>query len=427
MNNNPFQQAQQNQTRQGNPFGENNQTQSQSNVFGRSNNLAAAPSLGSSGNPNSSSSFTNNNDNSKNPFTAPTSTPIENSGFGVSSFGTSKNVVFGSSVSTAGKDGGDSNPFGTSPFGVGQSSNIRNTGTGSWRSSIAQSKSNEFISPGFGSNTSKITEMGSSFGGSFTEQQTSTFGSGSNVGITSSPFGGFPNVSSHFQQKSHKSNDIDSSKPTKVMKQERLEESRKGGPISKLKPTASTFQPRNTDLVFTKNENSNTQIQQQREDAAKKIATLKARLAEKRALLASKSSTIEKVTEATEDNEVEPKDMVIARNPLVSDEFVENSSSTSVRKPKRALKPSCKTMCPLKEIEERQESKEISMLEQLHPKIFPLHFTLRDTCVKRFRRSAADVDLGKDEEVRDPITLEKTMAYLEEWIMVSFELFEVIL
>ena len=106
-------------------------------------------------------------------------------------------------------------------------------------------------------------------------------------------------------------------------------------------------------------------------------------------------------------------------NTSVSKELLSSSSSPAVSstKTKRPLQPKCTTMCPLQEISERQDNNEISMLEQLHPDIFPTHFTLKDTCIKRFRRSAADVDLSVDNEVRDVKTLEKSMSFLEEWIM----------
>ena len=51
----------------------------------------------------------------------------------------------------------------------------------------------------------------------------------------------------------------------------------------------------------------------------------------------------------------------------------------------------------------------------LHPK----EWTLRDTSVKRFRRSAADFKLDIPELVRPPDVLERVCGYLEEWVMVS--------
>ena len=51
----------------------------------------------------------------------------------------------------------------------------------------------------------------------------------------------------------------------------------------------------------------------------------------------------------------------------------------------------------------------------LHPK----EWTLRNTAVKRFRRSAADFKLDIPELVRPPEVLERVCGYLEEWVMVS--------
>jgi SAC3/GANP family len=45
---------------------------------------------------------------------------------------------------------------------------------------------------------------------------------------------------------------------------------------------------------------------------------------------------------------------------------------------------------------------------------------LRDTMVKRFRRSAADYKLDVPEWIRPPDVLERVCGYLEEWVMVRF-------
>ncbi len=51
--------------------------------------------------------------------------------------------------------------------------------------------------------------------------------------------------------------------------------------------------------------------------------------------------------------------------------------------------------------------------------LHPEDWTLRDTAVKRFRRSAADFKLDIPELVRPPEVLERVCGYLEEWVMVS--------
>ena len=50
----------------------------------------------------------------------------------------------------------------------------------------------------------------------------------------------------------------------------------------------------------------------------------------------------------------------------------------------------------------------------LHPETW----TLRDTAVKRFRRSAADFKPDTPDLVRPPDVLERVCGYLEEWVMV---------
>jgi hypothetical protein len=50
--------------------------------------------------------------------------------------------------------------------------------------------------------------------------------------------------------------------------------------------------------------------------------------------------------------------------------------------------------------------------------LHPADWTLRNTVVKRFRRSAADYKLDVPDWVRPPDVLEKVCSYLEEWVMV---------
>lgn len=77
----------------------------------------------------------------------------------------------------------------------------------------------------------------------------------------------------------------------------------------------------------------------------------------------------------------------------------------------------CTHMCPDEELLRRQKENDIQLLELLSEKIHPSHWTLRNTAVKRFRRSAADFKLDIPELVRTPFLLEQTCAYLEEWVM----------
>lgn len=85
----------------------------------------------------------------------------------------------------------------------------------------------------------------------------------------------------------------------------------------------------------------------------------------------------------------------------------------------KALIGTCLYMCPDEEILRRERESDIQLLEQLDlGRIHPSHWTLRDTMVKRFRRSAADFKLDVPDWVRPPDVLERVCAYLEEWVMV---------
>ncbi|VEU41056.1 unnamed protein product [Pseudo-nitzschia multistriata] len=78
----------------------------------------------------------------------------------------------------------------------------------------------------------------------------------------------------------------------------------------------------------------------------------------------------------------------------------------------------CQTMCPADELRRRENESDIQALEVPLPgKLHPPNWTLEDTAIKRFRRSAADYKLDVPEWVRPPEVLERTMGYLEEWIM----------
>ena len=84
-----------------------------------------------------------------------------------------------------------------------------------------------------------------------------------------------------------------------------------------------------------------------------------------------------------------------------------------------SLVGTCQYMCPDDELLRRQREGDIQLLEIPQPgTIHPQDWTLRNTAVKRFRRSAADYKLDVPEWVRPPDVLERVCAYLEEWVMV---------
>jgi SAC3/GANP family len=79
----------------------------------------------------------------------------------------------------------------------------------------------------------------------------------------------------------------------------------------------------------------------------------------------------------------------------------------------------CEHMCPDEELLRREREGDIQLLERCAPGVLhPASWTLRNTMVKRFRRSAADYKLDVPEWVRPPDVLEKVCGYLEEWVMV---------
>ena len=88
-----------------------------------------------------------------------------------------------------------------------------------------------------------------------------------------------------------------------------------------------------------------------------------------------------------------------------------------------SLVGTCRNMCPDDELQRREREADIQLLEVVKPgTIHPQDWTLTDTAVKRFRRSAADYKLDVPEWVRPPDVLEKVCAYLEEWVMVRTEI-----
>jgi SAC3/GANP family len=86
----------------------------------------------------------------------------------------------------------------------------------------------------------------------------------------------------------------------------------------------------------------------------------------------------------------------------------------------KSLVGTCMFMCPDEELLRRQRENDIQLLEIPDPGgIHPPDWTLRNTVVKRFRRSAADYKLDVPEWIRPPDVLERVCGYLEEWVMVS--------
>ena len=85
----------------------------------------------------------------------------------------------------------------------------------------------------------------------------------------------------------------------------------------------------------------------------------------------------------------------------------------------KSLVGTCPHMCPDEELLRRENEGDIQLLELVQPgKLHPDGWTLRNTAIKRFRRSAADYKLDVPEWVRPPDVLENVCGYLEEWIMV---------
>lgn len=87
----------------------------------------------------------------------------------------------------------------------------------------------------------------------------------------------------------------------------------------------------------------------------------------------------------------------------------------------KSLVGTCVFMCPNEELIRRERENDIQLLEIPDPGgIHPLNWTLRNTAVKRFRRSAADYKLDVPDWIRPPDVLEQVCGCLEEWVMVCF-------
>lgn len=84
-----------------------------------------------------------------------------------------------------------------------------------------------------------------------------------------------------------------------------------------------------------------------------------------------------------------------------------------------SLAGTCQYMCPDDELIRRESESDIQLLELPLPgTLHPPNWSLRNTAVKRFRRSAADYKLDVPEWVRPADVLERVCGYLEEWVMV---------
>lgn len=464
-------------TNQATPFGISSNVDASPSV-GNTNATFGSTPFGTSTNDGGISNI--NSNNNSNPFGKPSQSQNDNPGFGAGGFGTSTNLAFNkfnnqqppmTTTSTFGQpqqqthdtnrnattfgtftntnnNSGTGGGFGTSSnivFGAasttsGNNNNNMDTNSGSF------SNNNNNMSM---MNKNDTTASSSPFGG----PSIAGFGSGTATGTGGGGFGnrtnnnnnsgGFGTTSSSpFFEKPKSMNNVQNSQ-------------------SNLNASAAPFAPilervaDEGDNYSGHNGGGTAAAALEKKRAEEKLARLKARIAQVKAKVAAKSmsSSIRPVAQIS--NERDGVAVAVGQDQMIgstattayptpnasSMENTESSTSgisaasnntttfsaettpdeqilTIKRSTKKTdLKPSCRTMCPLAEIERRQECNEISILEQLHPQIFPNNFTLKNTCVKKFRRSAADVDLSVDAEVRDPVTIEKSMAFLEEWIM----------
>ena len=73
----------------------------------------------------------------------------------------------------------------------------------------------------------------------------------------------------------------------------------------------------------------------------------------------------------------------------------------------KSLQGTCRHMCPDEELLRREREGDIQLLEMPHDAIHPKGWNLRNTAVKRFKRSAADFKLDIPELIRPPEVLER--------------------
>ena len=111
---------------------------------------------------------------------------------------------------------------------------------------------------------------------------------------------------------------------------------------------------------------------------------------------------------------------LVIKKPIISSAQEEKLHTQLDLEDAVALVGTCQHMCPDQELRQREQEGDIQLLETPQPgTIHPPDWNLRNTAVKRFRRSAADYKLDIPELVRPPDVLELTCSYLEEWVMVS--------
>ena len=395
---------------------------------------------------------------------AATSTPF-GGGFGgsppaapSSGFGSSPNVVtggFGQAPSTsgfgsapaAGFGGGmnSSMPNSSSPFGSsgGQSGGFGQPSAPSFNN--ASIANNPFMSAAsapsvsFGSSSNVVTNSNSSgqpgFGSSSNTFQTSTtFGSnpfGSNSGSNSNPF----QNDSGMQQQSDNEDMADgtmSPKPFGFQK-------RGLSPVHEEARMADSSSP-------VPHNRGTAEEEQRLKKKMEEKKVLQAKIEEKKRKLLEKQNKKKQTKEETSSLNADASPFVPSaggnslaeRNAMRFARHLDDRSSspqplptsntgdsTSNDKGNRqdlksavSLVGTCQNMCPDDELQRRERESDIQLLEIVQPgTLHPPTWTLLDTAVKRFRRSAADYKLDVPEWVRPPDVLEKVCSYLEEWIM----------
>jgi hypothetical protein len=214
-------------------------------------------------------------------------------------------------------------------------------------------------------------------------------------------------------------------------------------PSSGLNPNAPTFspfgtsQPSSTAGVFG-NVNNGASSQ------ADKLAHLKAKLEEKKRLLKERKELKSKDVTPPRSRSASPEQSnLAARNAMrftsKTNDTTQSHMPTDLRGPHAkvsnmtspvpqtdretlseavSLVGTCPYMCPDEELIRREVEGDIQMLELPRPgELHPQGWSLRNTVVKRFRRSAADYKLDVPEWVRPPDVLENVCGYLEEWVM----------
>mmetsp|Transcript_27630 Transcript_27630/g.42294 ORF Transcript_27630/g.42294 Transcript_27630/m.42294 type:complete len:2013 (-) Transcript_27630:135-6173(-) len=113
----------------------------------------------------------------------------------------------------------------------------------------------------------------------------------------------------------------------------------------------------------------------------------------------------------------DPAAATAAANASAAEAAVKAAENIASTTPNKSLIGTCRHMCPNEELIRREGEGDIQLLEYPHASIHPSNYTLRDTAVKRFRRSAADFKLDIPGLVRPPSVLERVCGYLEEWVM----------